>query len=127
MKKRRNNDLLAIQGKASLADHRRRIGETVEVLVEGRSKKALDFGEARGDPQAGTPATGVFPQLTGRAMTDHIVVFDGPDGLTGQTVRVHIDDASAFTLFGTAQTVDLEAACGVAVEESATRIGLPVV
>ncbi|HEX4591036.1 MAG TPA: tRNA (N6-isopentenyl adenosine(37)-C2)-methylthiotransferase MiaB, partial [Gemmataceae bacterium] len=41
VKKRRNNDLLAIQGKVSLADHRRWIGQTVEVLVEGRSKKAF--------------------------------------------------------------------------------------
>ena len=59
-------------------------------------------------------------------MTDHIVVFDGPDRLIGQTVRVHIDDATAFTLFGTA---DVEAACDLAIDEPAVaaRIGLPVV
>lgn len=39
-------------------------------------------------------------QFTGRAMTDHIVVFDGTDRLTGQTVRMRVDDASAFTLYG---------------------------
>src|SRR5437660_9908288 len=53
IKKRRNNDLLAIQNAVSLADHRARIGETVEVLVEGRSKsfakairgrESADFG-----------------------------------------------------------------------------------
>src|SRR5712691_11383776 len=38
VKKRRNNDLLAIQNAVSLADHRRRVGTTVEVLVEGPSK-----------------------------------------------------------------------------------------
>src|SRR5262249_22820313 len=38
VKKRRNNDLLAIQNAVSLADHRGRIGQTVEVLVEGPSK-----------------------------------------------------------------------------------------
>ena len=38
VKKRRNNDLLAIQNEVSLADHRGRIGQTVEVLVEGPSK-----------------------------------------------------------------------------------------
>ena len=38
VKKRRNNDLLAIQNAVSLADHRRRVGRTVEVLVEGPSK-----------------------------------------------------------------------------------------
>src|SRR4029079_12266339 len=43
-KKRRNNDLLAIQGEVSLAEHRRHVGETVEVLVEGLSKSALKHG-----------------------------------------------------------------------------------
>src|SRR5205823_15108243 len=41
VKKRRNNDLLAVQNAVSLADHRRQIGSTVEVLVEGPSKTAL--------------------------------------------------------------------------------------
>ena len=41
VKKRRNNDLLAIQNAVSLADHRRQVGKTVEVLVEGPSKTAL--------------------------------------------------------------------------------------
>jgi tRNA-2-methylthio-N6-dimethylallyladenosine synthase len=120
VKKRRNNDLLAIQGKVSLADHRRRIGQTVEVLVEGRSKKFSGEPEASG-----------FPQLTGRTMTDHIVVFDGPDRLTGRTVRVHIDDASAFTLFGTVETAELigvsETDCGLVEPVVSQRVGLPVV
>ena len=75
VKKRRNNDLLAVQNANSLADHKARIGETVEVLVEGPSK----VGERQ-------PAGGVR-QLTGRTMTDHIVVFDGHDRLIGQTLR----------------------------------------
>ena len=37
-------------------------------------------------------------------MTDHIVVFDGNDRLIGQTVTVHVEEASAFTLFGVAET-----------------------
>src|SRR5439155_12389462 len=41
VKKRRNNDLLAIQNRVSLQDHRTRIGQTLEVLVEGPSKTAL--------------------------------------------------------------------------------------
>src|SRR5207248_10125407 len=41
VKKRRNNDLLAIQNAVSLADHERWISRTVEVLVEGPSKTAL--------------------------------------------------------------------------------------
>jgi tRNA-2-methylthio-N6-dimethylallyladenosine synthase len=88
VKKRRNNDLLAIQNKVSLADHRSRIGRTVSVLVEGPSKNGLKQGAAG-------PV-----QLTGRTMTDHIVVFEGNERLTGQTVDVVVEDASAFTLFG---------------------------
>jgi tRNA-2-methylthio-N6-dimethylallyladenosine synthase len=92
-KKRRNNDLLAIQGKASLQDHRRWIGTTVSILVEGPSKTALK-----------ALPTDPIRQLTGRTMTDHIVVFDAPDRLIGQTVAVEIEDATAYTLFGTVRT-----------------------
>jgi tRNA-2-methylthio-N6-dimethylallyladenosine synthase len=92
VKRRRNNDLLAIQNKVSLEDHRRRIGETVEVLVEGPSKTALKH-EGSGPRQ-----------LTGRTMTDHIVVFDGNERLIGQTVQVQIEEATAFTLFGSVVT-----------------------
>jgi tRNA-2-methylthio-N6-dimethylallyladenosine synthase len=91
VKKRRNNDLLAVQNVNSLEDHKTRIGNTVEVLVEGPSK----VGERQ-------PA-GVR-QLTGRTMTDHIVVFDGHDRLIGQTLKVHIREASPFTLYGVAET-----------------------
>jgi len=89
VKKRRNNDLLAIQSEISLDDHRRFIGETVEVLVEGPSKSA----------QKGGPA-----QLMGRTATDHIVVFDGNPRLAGELVKVAIHEATAFTLFGEVET-----------------------
>jgi tRNA-2-methylthio-N6-dimethylallyladenosine synthase len=95
IKKRRNNDLLAIQNAVSLADHRQQVGSIVEVLVEGPSKNALK------EPGSGGPM-----QLTGRAPTDHIVVFDGNPRLTGQTVRVTIDEATSFTLFGTVETLE---------------------
>src|SRR5207249_2931795 len=93
VKKRRNNDLLAIQNGISLADHRAKIGETVKVLVEGPSKAALKH-ESSGGPM----------QLTGRTQTDHIVVFEGNERLTGASVDVMVDDASSFTLFGTVVT-----------------------
>src|SRR5262249_21405505 len=41
VKKRRNNDLLAIQNAVSLADHRARDGQSAEVVVERASKAAL--------------------------------------------------------------------------------------
>ena len=90
VKRRRNNDLLAVQNAVSLADHRRMVGRTAGVLVEGPSKTALKHQHERGQPI----------QLTGRTMTDHIVVFDGNERLTGHTVSVAIEEATAFTLFG---------------------------
>ncbi|HXG11738.1 MAG TPA: tRNA (N6-isopentenyl adenosine(37)-C2)-methylthiotransferase MiaB [Gemmataceae bacterium] len=126
VKRRRNNDLLAIQNAVSLADHRRWIGQTVEVLVEGPSKNALKHPDETGPVQ-----------LTGRTRTDHIVVFEGNERLIGQTVQVKVEEATAFTLFGTVVTSEQ---IGVAVEdrfpaapaagEAATkqgRIALPLV
>src|SRR5262249_28898025 len=75
--------------------HRRKIDETVEVLVEGPSKTALKH-----------EADGGLPQLTGRTRTDHIVVFEGSECLIGQTVRVLVEEATAFTLFGTVVTIE---------------------
>jgi tRNA-2-methylthio-N6-dimethylallyladenosine synthase len=95
VKKRRNNDLLGIQNAVSLADHRRQVGNTVEVLVEGLSKNALKREQGAGPIQ-----------LTGRTPTDHIVVFDGNERLTGTLVQVKIDEATAFTLFGTVETTE---------------------
>ena len=117
IKKRRNNDLLAVQAANSLADHRPWIGRSVEVLVEGPSRH-------------GQRAAGPVNQLTGRTMTDHIAVFDGPDRLIGQTVTVGVTDASAFTLYGTVRTTEQS---GVAVSREALpnaprrRVGLPTV
>jgi tRNA-2-methylthio-N6-dimethylallyladenosine synthase len=86
VKRRRNNDLLAIQNGVSVDDHRRQIGETVSVLVEGASKTAHKNGRPH--------------QLTGRTMTDHIVVFEGNERLIGATVSVAIVEATSFTLMG---------------------------
>jgi tRNA-2-methylthio-N6-dimethylallyladenosine synthase len=113
VKKRRNNDLLAIQNAVSLADHRRRIGETVEVLVEGPSKSAQKADLSSGPVQ-----------LTGRTPTDHIVVLEGNQRLIGQTVQVTVDDASAFTLFGTVVTgeqVSLRSLCEDVIEPGCTE------
>ena len=37
-------------------------------------------------------------------MTDHIVVFEGNERLIGRTISVQIEEATAFTLFGTVVT-----------------------
>ncbi len=125
VKKRRNNDLLAIQNAVSLADQQRRVGRTVEVLVEGPSKAALK-------PDASGPR-----QLTGRTMTDHIVVFDGNERLVGRTVPVRVEAATPFTLFGTVVTGEQVGVSGTAADETdpapatgprpAGRLALPLV
>jgi tRNA-2-methylthio-N6-dimethylallyladenosine synthase len=117
-KKRRNNDLLAIQNAASLQDHRRYIGQRVEVLVEGPSKNAWK-----------QDAAGPM-QLTGRTRSDHIVVFDGNPRLAGATLDIDIDDATSFTLFGNVVTGER---IGVANEvcdlpaENRARVALPLI
>ncbi len=118
VKKRRNNDLLAIQNAVSLAEHRKKIGEMVEVLVEGPSKTALK-------QEAGSGPV----QLTGRTRTDHIAVFEGNERLAGQTVRVAVEEATAFTLFGTVITGEFVGVEPGQVEptKSARRISLPLV
>jgi tRNA-2-methylthio-N6-dimethylallyladenosine synthase len=120
VKKRRNNDLLALQSAVSLADHRRHVGATVEVLVEGPSKAARKH-------EAGSGPT----QLTGRTETDHIVVFEGNERLVGRAVAVHVTEATAFTLFGevvTGEQVGVRDESAAEPSEAARRrFGLPVV
>ncbi len=117
VKRRRNNDLLAIQNAASLQDHRRFIGSRVEVLVEGPSKNAWK-------QDAAGPV-----QLTGRTPSDHIVVFDGNPRLAGATLDIDIDDATSFTLFGrvvTAEQIGVAEACCEMPAENGQRIALPL-
>src|SRR5262249_62135410 len=109
VKKRRNNDLLAIQNAVSLADHTARVGQTVEVLVERPSKAALKGGDGVGSGPV---------QLTGRTRTDHIVVFDGNPRLAGAGGDVRVTEASAFTLFGEVVTGEQVGVTGRAVGPS---------
>jgi tRNA-2-methylthio-N6-dimethylallyladenosine synthase len=116
VKKRRNNDLLLIQNANSLEEHKSRVGTTATVLVEGPSK----VGERQ--------PTGGIRQLTGRTMADHIVVFDGHDRLIGQTLQVHIREASPFTLYGVAETGEVASGSLTArVDLAKPRMTLPLV
>lgn len=92
-KKQRNIELLAVQEKISAEFNKSFLGKTVEVFVEGPSKKAhLNSAENDGNPQ-----------LIGRTETDYIVVFNGPESLAGSFVRAGIIKTSALTLFGKLQ------------------------
>ncbi|MDG1874799.1 MAG: tRNA (N6-isopentenyl adenosine(37)-C2)-methylthiotransferase MiaB [Mariniblastus sp.] len=102
VKKRRNNELLDVQNRISEEDNQKFLGETVDVLVEGPSKRS---DAAVNDLSGGDPVTDGTPvQLTGRTHCDRIVVFDGTKRLVGQTVPIGIYEVGAFTLMGTVIT-----------------------
>jgi tRNA-2-methylthio-N6-dimethylallyladenosine synthase len=114
VKRRRNNELLAVQQGVSAANNREMVGKTVQVLVEGESKlmakaaypKAPAGGvellwERRKASQAereqpAEPRT----QLVGRTRGDQVVVFDGNLSMRGSLLDVEIVDARSLTLFG---------------------------
>ena len=88
-KKRRNNDLLAIQTAISLEENQKLVGETYEVLVEGPSKAFSGDLENTSGPV----------QLTGRTMTDRICIFDGNPRLIGSYMKVKVVSVTPVTLF----------------------------
>jgi hypothetical protein len=60
-------------------------------------------------------------------MTDHIVVFDGPRSLAGQLVQVTIEDASAFTLYGSPLEVGDGGDATVEASPLPGRLSLPLI
>jgi tRNA-2-methylthio-N6-dimethylallyladenosine synthase len=92
-KRRRNNDMLAVQSAISEEDNQAFLGRRVQVLVEGLSKSAKKHDEG-----------GPLVQLTGRTMCDRIVVFEGNRRQIGQILPLAVYDANAFTLFGAVVT-----------------------
>ncbi len=95
VKRRRNNELLAVQNAISLECNQPLAGQVVEVLVEGPSKSAQ---KRAASTEASTADE--FVQLVGRSTHDHIVVFDGARTLIGQILPARIEKVDAFTLYG---------------------------
>ncbi|MHC4624571.1 MAG: tRNA (N6-isopentenyl adenosine(37)-C2)-methylthiotransferase MiaB, partial [Planctomycetota bacterium] len=88
VKKRRNIELLAVQEKISDGLSRAFLGKTVKILVEGPSKK----------PHLNAAEAADRPQLVGRTAADYIVVFNGPESLTGRFAQVKITKTAPLTL-----------------------------
>lgn len=113
VKRRRNNELLAVQQEICLANNLEMVGKVVEVMVEGEttlaSRKAA-YPAAPGGVELAwekkRAATAVADepvrrtQLTGRTRGDQVVAFDGPLSLRGSLLNVRITSAKALTLFG---------------------------
>src|SRR5213594_2115785 len=81
-REQRNQDLLQVVNVSNRRSLERLVGQCVEVLCEGPSKT--------------NPA-----RLMGRTRTNKIVVFEGSDRLIGELVKVRIEQANGFSLYGT--------------------------
>ncbi len=80
VKRSRLQRLQELQKRVSLKKNRALIGQEVEVLVEGPSKK-------------------VPSKVFGRTRTNRIVVFEGDENIPGKLVWVKVKEVSAWTLF----------------------------
>lgn len=130
VKRRRNNELLALQTGISEAIGRQQVGREFEVYVEGPSRKAKkkaglkksslrnkanhtvsltvsgrDPGEADTHAQVASIDADGPVQLSGRTDGDQIVFFDTPDGRSpadfiGRLVKVRVDAAQGMSLAG---------------------------
>ena len=81
VKEERNQRLLALVNDTAAKQYETLVGKTVEILVEGPSKKNA-------------------ARMMGRTRCNKIVVFDGSDRHRGQLMNVKIDRAGSFTLYG---------------------------
>ena len=138
VKKRRNNELLALQNEISEEDNAQFVGRSVEVLVEGPSKwaekgltpdavqslpgwhdgasqadgSAVDSlsgdTSSQGDSSDGGAVGLGGTQLVGRTKCDRIVVFDGNPRLAGTLADVTIHDCTQTTLIGAIVTREVQ-------------------
>lgn len=107
LKRRRNNELLAVQQQVCIENNRQMIGKTVQVLVEGEAKRiskptypragGVELGWEQRKRENDSAET---VQLSGRTGGDQVVSFEGNPALKGQIIDVKITDARNLTLFG---------------------------
>ena len=102
VKRRRLNELLAIQERIGLERNRAWVGREVDVLVDAvapaRSHEHDNGAEGDGDrsADAGVPTT----MVSGRTRGNKLVHLGGDAGLVGDEVRVRIDNAGPYALRG---------------------------
>ena len=81
VKEQRNQTLLSMINRSMARKNQQLVGETVEILVEGRSEKG-------------------GKRFTGRTRTNKIVVFDGGERHRGELLPVRVERATVTTLYG---------------------------
>ena len=103
MKRRRNNELLAIQGQICAENNAAMVGQCVEILVEGEGSLATPPTVAAGQVELAWEKRKARPanlkQLIGRTRGDQIVAFDADPSLVGKLATVRITAARQMTLF----------------------------
>ncbi len=117
IKRRRNNDLLAVQHDISDEIAQSQVGRTLDIFVEGVSARerkrkpiraaggvALTIGGRDQLEASSDDAAGESVQLAGRTDGDLIVLFDAPAAaaaeMIGRIVPIRIARANTLTLFG---------------------------
>ena len=81
VKKRRLSEIISKQQEISLSRNKLDIGNTFEVLIEGRSKRSS-------------------AHLQGRNTANKVVIFPKEDAKVGDYVEVYVEDCTPATLFG---------------------------
>lgn len=81
VKTRRLNEIIALQNKLSAISKKNDVGKTLQVLIEGTSKRSPDH-------------------LSGRSSQNKVVVFPKGNHKTGEYVNVCIERATSATLIG---------------------------
>ena len=81
-KKKRLEEIIALQSAHSLASNRRDVGRTFKVLVEGRSRRSDQH-------------------LQGRNSANKVIVFPAEDARPGTYVNVRVESCTGATLLGT--------------------------
>ena len=89
IKEERNQRLLTLVNEIGAKHYQELVGEQVEILVEGPSKKNA-------------------ARMMGRTRCNKIVVFDGSDRHRGQLMNVKIERAGSFTLYGNSAVLNCE-------------------
>ena len=89
VKEQRNARLLALVNEIAARKYQRFVGQQVQILVEGPSRK--------------NPA-----RMMGRTRSNKIVVFDGSARHRGQLLDVKINRAGSFTLHGDPAILNLD-------------------
>ena len=103
-KRRRNNELLALQGRICAQNNAAMVGQSVEILVEGEGSLAspptIDAGQVElAWEKRQTPRPTSHKQLIGRTRGDQIVAFQADPSHIGKLITVKITAARQMTLF----------------------------